>query len=253
MAGIQDIYELLERHYEEAAGGIVDKPPSKLLRGEGTEKNFFILKIDLVGSTRMLKNSRKATYLKLAHTLLSSIDKLTQDCGADPEQTEYAGDSVLAYFPESAVSAEDVITAACYSRAAVLGMQRLDATFKMLKPICKVVLHYDTLLVSKIGPRAGSFTTAIGHPIHHVAKIEKEISADIGRVTERFFGQVAKENRKFFAPVYEDKQVEIQAPAPPMLNGMYGLGAPGYTPLLASLLNGSISPPPRTTLLPQYQ
>lgn len=217
----------------------MDKPPSRLLRGEGTEKNFFILKIDLVGSTKMLMRCRKGTYLKLAHTFLSSIDKITQDFGADPNQVEYAGDSVLAYFPEEAVPAEDVLQAACYSRAAVLGIQRLDATFRSFKPICKVVLHFDTLLVSKIGPRASSFITAIGHPLHQVAKIEKEISADTGRATEKFFGRIAKENRKFLAPVYEEKQVPVFVPDTQALNGLLGLGAPSYNQPIADILFGN--------------
>lgn len=233
------IHLLLERHYEEAAEGLVDKPPSRLLRGEGTEKNFFILKIDLVGSTQLLMGKRKGTYLKLAHTFLSSIDKITQDFGADPDQVEYAGDSVLAYFPEDAASAENVLTAACFSRAAVLGMQRLDATLRSLRLKCKVVIHFDTLLVSKIGPRASSILTAIGHPLHRVAKIEKEISADTGRATEKFFGQIAKENRKFLAPVYEEKQVPVFVPDIQALNGLFGLGKPSYNQPLVDIMFGN--------------
>lgn len=256
MVGIQYIHELLKLHYEEASEGLVDKPPSKLLRGEGTEKNFFILKIDLAGSTPILKRSRKATYLKLAHTLLSSIDKITQDCGADPKQTEYAGDSVLAYFPEGDASAEDAIKAACYSRAAVFGMQRLDATFNKYKLACKVVLHFDTLLVSKIGPRASSFTTAIGYPLHQVAKIEKEISPDTGRVTEKFFGQIANENRPFFESIHKETRVELP-PAPPpipygMFNGLLGLGASENRNSLAQLLYG-YPPPSPIASSPQYR
>lgn len=256
MAGIQYINEILQKHYEEASGGIVDKPPSKLLRGEGTEKDFFILKIDLVGSTQILKRSRKETYLRLAHTFLSSIDKITQNFGADPDQTEYAGDSVLAYFPKSSTTAEAVITAACYTRAAVLDMQRLDATFNKYKFACKIVLHFDTLLVSKIGPRAYSFTTAIGYPLHRVSKIEKEISADIGRVTEEFFGQIAKGYSRFFEPVYTETQVKLlSAPSSPptTYSGLLGLGAYRQPPPSATILGLINSPPPPTTPQQQYR
>lgn len=253
VASIQDIHELLERHYEEASGGLVDKPPSRLSRGEGTEKNFFILKIDLANSTQMLMRSRKETYLKLAHTFLSSIDKITRDCGADPDQTEYAGDSVLAYFPENAVTAENVVVAACYSRAAVLGIQRLDATFSKYKPTCRVVLHFDTLIVSKIGPRAGSFITAIGHPIHKVAKIEKEISAGIGRVTEKFFGQIAKENRKYFEPVYVETRVPVFQSDISVFNGLLGLGSSVQAPAFSTILGLINSPPPPTAPQQQYR
>ena len=205
MTGIDYIYELLKQHYDEASEGLVDKAPSRLSRGEGTEKNFYIMKIDLAGSTGMLLGRKKGTYLKLAHTFLSSIDKITQDFGADPNQTEYAGDSVLAYFPETETTAENVMRAASYSRAAVLGIQRLDTTLNSLQLKCKVVLHFDTLLVSKIGPRANSFTTAIGFPLHVVAKLEKEISADTGWATEKFFQKVIKENQRYLNPVYKDE------------------------------------------------
>ncbi len=213
------IQELLQRHQGEAADGLVDKPPSLLLRGEGTEKSFYIMKIDLVGSTQLLLGRRKSTYLKLAHTFLSTIDKITQDFGADPDQVEYAGDSVLAYFAENKASAEDVIKAACYSRAAVQQIQYLDGVLNTLQLKCKVVLHFDTLLVSKIGPRANSILTAIGHPIHHVAKLEKEILADQGWATDKFFQQVEMGNRKFLGPVYEEKKVpEFSILTPPVAN-----------------------------------
>lgn len=241
------IQELLNRHYEEAADGLVDKPPSRLSRGEGTEKNFFILKIDLVGSTQLLLKRRKGTYLKLAHTFLSSIDKITQDFGADPHQVEYAGDSVLAYFPESDVAAEDVLKAACYSRAAVSGIHRLDTTLRSLNLKCKVVLHFDTLLVSKIGPRAGSFITAIGYPLHHVTKIEKQISADTGRATEKFFKQIAQENRQFLAPAYEEKQVPAFVPNTQGLNGLLGMVAASHNQSLAEILYGG------SQQVPQYK
>ena len=85
-SNLSDIKELLQRHYAEAAEGLVDKPPSQLLRGEGTEKSFYIMKIDLVGSTQLLLGRKKSTYLKLAHTFLSTVDKITQNFGADPDQ-----------------------------------------------------------------------------------------------------------------------------------------------------------------------
>lgn len=220
---LSNIRELLQRHSDEAAEGLVDKPPSQLLRGEGTEKNFYIMKIDLVGSTQLLLGRKKSTYLKLAHTFLSTVDKITQDFKADPNQVEYAGDSVLAYFAENKASAEDVITAACYSRAAVQQIQYLEGVLNTLQLKCRVVLHFDTLMVSKIGPRANSILTAIGHPIHRVAKLEKEISPDTGRATEKFFQQIRAENRKFLCPVYEEKQVPVTTHIPPITNSLASL------------------------------
>lgn len=214
------IRELLQRHQVETAEGLVDKPPSQLLRGEGTEKNFYIMKIDLVGSTALLLGRKKSTYLKLAHTFLSTVDKITQDYGADPNQVEYAGDSVLAYFAENKATAEDIITTACYSRAAVQQFKNLEGVLSTLQLKCKVVLHFDTLVVAKIGPRANSILSAIGHPIHRVAKIEKEITADTGRTTEKFFQQVRNENRKFLCPVYKEIQVPETEPIHPAVNSL---------------------------------
>lgn len=194
--------ELLNTHYAEAHNGLVDKPPSQLLRGEGTERYFYILKIDLVGSTVLLRSRRNSTYLKLAHTYLSTIDKITQDYGADPEQVEYAGDSVIAYFPEDATNAEDVLRAACYTRAAVQKMKQLDATLRGIDIKSKVVIHYDKLIVSKIGPRAGSILTAIGIPIHNVAKLEKDITSGAGRATSSFYVKLQNINKKYLSPVY---------------------------------------------------
>lgn len=240
MSDIRYIHELLERHYHEAAEGLVDKVPSRLSRGEGTEKNFYILKIDLVGSTQMLLGRKKGTYLKLAHTFLSSIDKITENCGADSAQTEYAGDSVLAYFPEN-VTAEEVMRAASCSRAAVLGIKRLDVTLQSLQLKCKVVLHFDTLLVSKIGPRANSFITAIGYPLHRVAKLEKEIAADTGRATEKFFEKVTRGNKKYLFPVYEEKQIQVPSASQQVVNSLdTSLGS------LSGLLNFSPADPKNT-------
>ena len=220
---LEYISDLLGHHYEEAHNGVVDKAPSRLTRGEGTEKNFYILKIDLVGSTGLLLKRHKSTYLKVAHTYLSTIDEITQSFGADPDQVEYAGDSVLAYFQDS-VSAEDVISAACFSRAAVMELRKLDETLSKLNLRCKIVLHYAPLLVAKIGPRANSITTAIGHPLHRVAKIEKNIDSDIGRVTKEFYKKIYRENKKYLTPVYTEKLVQV--PATPALdfvaNSLFG-------------------------------
>lgn len=254
---IDYIRNLLELHYNEALDGLVDKAPSRLLRGEGTEKDFYILKIDLVGSTQILYKRHKSTYLKIAHTFLSSIDKITQDFGADPNQTEYAGDSVLAYFPESSTTAEQLLQAASYSRAAVLEIQRLDETLKSLQLKCKVVLHFDTLIMSKIGPRASSFITAIGLPLHKVAKLEKEISADIGRATEKFFQKVSAKNKKYLTPVYDEKQVEIPAHQP-SFNSLISRGLLNAQPviphntLLSRTLFGDL-PPSQIVQTPQYR
>jgi class 3 adenylate cyclase len=201
---IEYVRETLKKHYSEAADGLVDKPPSKLLRGEGTEKNFYIMKVDLVGSTRLLEDRWKSTYLKLVHTYLSTVDKISQDFGADGNQVEYAGDSVQAYFPELTATAEDALSAACHSRAAVMCIQELDSTLKSLQLKCKVVLHFGTLVAARIGPRASNILTAIGLPLHEVAKIEKKLQADQGWATNQFFRNLQSNNKKYLSPVYQE-------------------------------------------------
>ncbi|OGU22273.1 MAG: hypothetical protein A2580_07555 [Hydrogenophilales bacterium RIFOXYD1_FULL_62_11] len=230
---LEQVSTYLGTHYAEAAEGLVDKVPSRLCRGEGTEKSFYILKIDLVRSTQLLYRRRSSTYLKLAHTFLSTVDRIVGDYGADRRQTEYAGDSVLAYFPDS-VSALEVLAASCFCRAAVKRIGKLDQTLASLNIQCKIALHYAPLIVSNIGPRGESVLTAIGHPIHVVAKLEKDVPENAGRTTTAFYGQLEKQNRKYLSAVYSE--------APPA-------ALPRVEPTLltsgGSLLAGLLNPQPR--------
>lgn len=238
----QRIRQLLVTHYAEAADGLVDKPPSRLMRGEGTERNYYIFKIDLVGSTGILLAKRKSTYLKLAHVYLSTVDKITQEFGADAAQVEYAGDSVFAYFPEDKADAEHVLAAACLSRFSVDSIGELDETLKSLKLRSKIVLHFAPLVVSKIGPRASSVLTAIGFPIHRVAKIEKEIGAGVGRVTTEFYAKLAKENRNFLSRVTEAPPP--QAPTPVALTEYLESLIGGPNPAASGLRLFGLDQPP---------
>jgi class 3 adenylate cyclase len=231
---LRDVEDLVRRHFDEAADGIVDKAPSRLLRGEGTTKEFYILKIDLVGSTMLLKGRHPSTYLKLAHTYLSTVDQIALNFGADPEQMEYAGDSVLAYF-DSYTPARDVMLAALWSRVAVAQLGKMPGPLSALKFRCKIVVDYDRLVMAKIGPRANSVLTAIGFPIHRVAKTEKDIAAGVGRASKAFFSQVPDGLRKFFSLAYQESASPFAStifapslpPAPPAqpLGLMGGLAA----------------------------
>lgn len=213
MTYLDQVGHYLNTHYGEASAGLVDKQPSRLCRGEGTEKRYYIFKIDLARSTQLLYRRRPATYLKLAHTFLSTVDRIVVDFGADRKQTEYAGDSVLAYFPET-VSAYDVLTAAAYCRAAVKSLARLDQTLGNLNLQSKIVLHYAPLVVSNIGPRGDSALTAIGHPIHHVAKLEKDVSENAGRATTAFHGQLEGRQRRYLSTLYGVPPPAPGAPPP---------------------------------------
>lgn len=222
------IDDLLSKHHFQSHDGLVDKPPSRLNVGEGTEKSFYILKIDVCNSTGVLLSANKSSYLRFAHTFLSTVDQIMKDCGADSEQTEYAGDSVIAYFPDN-VPVQNVLVAATYARKAVTRMPPIGR----VKLTCKFVLHYAPLIVAKIGPRAGSFISAIGIPIHIVAKMEKEVPPDTGRVTKIFFESVEKAHRKYIKAAYKEVTVENPAYVPPpplssterIANALYGLNS----------------------------
>lgn len=205
MNNLDDINNLLNRHLIEASEGIVDVSPSRLNRGQAVEKDYYILKIDLANSTPILRGRHKATYLKIIHTFLSSIDSITQSYGADPSQTEYAGDSVLAYFP-AIESAENVLKAACFCKVAVERLAAIQRDPILMRIDCKIVIHFASLIIARIGPRAGSYLSAIGHPIHIVAKLEKQISAGIGRTTISFYASLLPINRRFLIPIYEESK-----------------------------------------------
>lgn len=247
---LREVHDLLKRHYGEVSeGGIVEKSPSRLARGEGTTRKFFILKIDLVGSTMMLRGRRNGTYLKLVHTYLSTVDQICQTFGADPNQMEYAGDGLLAYFMENNTASDDVLKAAYYCSEAVKGLQSLDTTLGGMKPRCKVVLHYADLMVARIGPRANSMLTAIGHPIHKVAKMEKDIASGTGRATKEFYKALPFAWKKNLSVVHDS--IPIATPRPPLPPPIYRLGDLLLQPTqrlsaLGGLSAAQPSPPPQS-------
>lgn len=232
---LNKVSDYLVAHYAEAAEGLVEKAPSRLCRGEGTEKNFYIIKIDLVNSTQLLLGRRRSTYLKLAHTFLSTIDRVACDHGADGQQTEYAGDSVLAYFPDS-VPAREVLNAAFYCREAVRKIGALDQTLAGLRLQCKIVLHHAPLVVSRIGPRGGSVLTAIGYPIHTVAKMEKGTKPGGGQATTAFYSQLDRPNKLYLSACYLDAPAPLPAFNPAINDGILprlGLAA-ALNPVIAN-------------------
>ena len=170
-----DINDLLNRYWSETTGLMRDCSVSELVRGECTSRPYFILKIDLIGSTRLLAGQRPATYARIAHSYLSAIDSITQQFGAEPEQTEYHGDSVLALFPERGNSAVEVLTAAIQAHYAVHQLRHMAGI--PLRP--KVLLHFAPLTVAKVGPWSETHRVAIGLPIHLVAKHEKDITSAV--------------------------------------------------------------------------
>lgn len=236
---------ILQKYYDEANKGLnSDKAPSALNRGEGTEKEYYIFKIDLVGSTLFLGNKFPQTYLKLAHVFLSSIDEITREYGADASQVEYAGDSVLAYFDVAKVPALDVLLAAYWSREAALKIKTLDDSFKRYSCKTKVVLHYGKLIMAKIGPWGDYRLSAIGKELHRVSKLEKRVSGGVGHVTKEFGQRLElKARRKLLTGVYESQKVETQ-PVPSLLPQT------GLSDTVGFLGLGRLVPPvPQPTLL----
>lgn len=180
------IDEIIKKHYNEAVGGIVDKVPSALNRGEGTEREFYMLKIDLVDSTVFTWTRTHKTYLKLAHTFLSSVDEITRAFGADDGQVEYVGDSIIAYFRADRTDAISILKAAYFCRESALQMKNLDTTFSNYHFLTKTILHYGKLIMAKIGPRGDSFVTAIGPELHKACKMESRVTPGQGRASKEF-------------------------------------------------------------------
>jgi class 3 adenylate cyclase len=232
---LRELDRLLAAHLAETSSGLVEGPPSALRRGEGTERNFFILKVDLVGSTQLLMGRRLETYMRLAHTFLSTVDRITQEYGSDPNQVEYAGDGLMAYFPDRQDAATRVLECAYYVQAAVQRIALLGGTVGGLKPRCRMVVHHAPLVVARIGPRANSTLSAIGWPLHRVSKIEKDIDPGTGRATTEFAQQLPRELRRHLVGVYREEQVLVQPPTPVTF---------GFAPPANTLLGGYLSPPP---------
>ena len=226
------INEILSKYYDEADGGMVDKTPSSLNRGEGTETEFYIMKIDLSGSTRFLYKRSPQTYLKIAHTFLSSVDEITRLYRADSNQAEYVGDSVIAYFRASNVEPEDVLFASYYCRLAALEMQNLDVTLKKYHFKTKTVLHFGKLIMANIGPWGDGRISAIGFELHRACKMEQNVEAGQGKATKDFHGKLKPKNRKFLTA--NTRQVSVETPPPPAVSSLM--------PFNSGLRNYSISP-----------
>jgi len=213
------IDEILQKYYDEADGGMVQKAPSTLNRGEGTEKEYFIYKIDLVGSTIFTWSRSHQTYLKMAHTFLSTVDEITRHYGADDNQVEYAGDSVIAYFPKS-VGALNVLYAAYVCRDATLRMKSLDTTLRKFPFHTKTIIHFGKLIMAKIGPHGDSMVSAIGPALHKACKMEKDVLAGEGRASKTFWEQLEGRQKILLKGNYKETQVLKQPEANPIAGGL---------------------------------
>jgi len=240
------IGEIIGRYYNETDGGIVDKAPSSLNRGEGTETEFFIQKIDLCGSTAFLKRRSPQTYLRIAHTFLSSVDEITRFFGADTSQAEYAGDSVIAYYRSSNVDPLSVLFSAYYCQLASFEMQGLDRTLNQYHFKTRTVIHSGKLIISKIGPWGDSRISAIGYELHRVCKLEKEISDGQGRVTKEFWAKLRPTERKFLSENTVTKQVPVDLPilpeSTPLAPFSLGFGFRSLVDMRSNAINALATP-----------
>lgn len=258
------VLDILSRHYDEAAGGLVNKAPSDLNRGEGTEVANYLFKIDLVGSTMALRGRHKTTYLKVAHSFLSTIDQITRDHGADEQQVEYAGDSVLAYFPTTRVDPRELITVATLGRYALEQLKRLDATLRQLPLSSRVAIHCGTLIMSSIGPWGGRLNTAMGLPLHELGHMEKDIPAGEARTTREFWECLEADFRKKYLYAKTKETQVLVTPAPtlmptpalpdPYRGGLLGsVAAQSGAQSLANILYGASQAPQPIVTPPRYE
>jgi class 3 adenylate cyclase len=246
-----EIDDLLNRHYGESTGSMRRCSISELGRSECTSRPYFIFKIDLVNSTGNLQNQKPASYARIAHAYLSTIDAITQRYGAEPEQTEYQGDGVLALFPERGNTAAELVTAAVHAHYAVNKLRRVAGV--NLHP--KIVLDYAELTVAKIGPPNETHRVAIGLPIHTVAKREKTLKSGTIWLSDALARKFTLAVRaRLFSATYVDvtrfESVLVSEPPEPrekLGNLLSGLGAIPPPPTLGATallgLNSSMGIP----------
>lgn len=237
------IDSLLDKYLAEAETyKVTDTAPSVLRRGEATSCDYYILKVDLCDSTRFLMQKQHSTYLRLAHTYLSTIDQITQAYGAESSQVEYAGDGIIAYFPCDDVEAVDVLLAAYYCRYAASRMKGRHATFKGYEFKTKVMLHQAKLILAKIGPWGGTRVTAIGSGLHIACKLEKHVPAGEGRATLKFGEALQKRFSRFLGGDYEEELVPV---IPPPTTPNRTLSRPsGFSLTLRDALDANSTPSP---------
>ena len=192
------IHSKLDKYYQESLSGITNKSPSRLNRGEGLIKDYYIFKIDLAGSTDFIATKQPQTYLKLTHTFLSTADEITKEYGADPFQTEYVGDGIIAYFDASNTTAFDVLESAFLTRQSALDMRHLiDKSFSLYKFRTRIIIHYGNLIMAKIGPRGNSFTSAIGAELHNACKMETLARPGQGIISDNYRKQLTFKEKRF--------------------------------------------------------
>jgi len=223
-----DIENALSKYLAESREGLIAEQPSRLNRGEGTQAPYFMLKIDLANSTRQLQMRSPAIYLKLSHAYLSTLDEITHRFGADSDQTEYAGDSVLAYFPRTIDIEQSVIACAGACRFAVDQIRKMDVSLRQIELRTRIVCHYGMLIVANIGPWGARQRKVMGLPLHSVARAEESITAGSGLVTLEAAAQITPKYVSKY--LYANYRSDPASTALNQLTGGFGLGGFGLNP-----------------------
>ena len=157
--------------------------------------NYYLMKIDIARSTMILNKFPPTVYLQLAHTFLSTVDAITQRYDAESRQVEYAGDSVLAYFPDRSDAAVNVLYCAAACRSAALSISEVIPSLRQFLLVTRVVIHYGQLVIANIGPFGSPRRTVIGLPLHEMAHKEKKIGPGAGYGTIEYVRRLPREVR----------------------------------------------------------
>ncbi len=264
----RELDELFTRHVAETADGQLDCAVNELARGQSTLRHHYILKVDIVNSTMLLRGRQAQTYVRLVHPFFSTLDAICRSWGADSAQTEYHGDSVLALFPDRGNTAMDVLAAAVQCHYVCKLLARESTNRREFGIRTRTVLHYGPLSVTITGPYGESHRVAVGIPIHDAAKREKEVAAGTIWASDAFTALLSVQERASYMRRQRKtetvrEQVRVEPPAPPMapLSSLLGLGAAQPQQHSALSLAGSYLSPPSPhsarsladQLIPRYE
>ena len=230
-----EIQRAIYRYSAESHEGLVNIQPSRLNRGEGTEVEYYLLKVDLVASTKQLMIRSPRTYLKFAHVYLSTLDEITRIYGAHEDQTEYAGDSVLAYFPDTQGMATQVLVCAAGCRYAAEQMKLLDQSLSQMQFHTRIIMHFGTLIAANIGPWGARQKKVIGMPIHKMSIIEKTINAMVGYATLEYAEKLdSKIKQNYLRLEMKNDPADSNVALSNLLNVSGGFGFPSGARQVAS-------------------
>jgi hypothetical protein len=154
----------------------------------------------------------------------------------------------------------NVLKAAYFARTAMTKMKSLDQTFGNFPFKSRIIMHYGKLILGNIGPWGDYNLTAIGMPLHVVAKLEKNVQPDNGLATKEFAAKLSSEEKKtFLTGNYSESLVEVHdTPAyisnKPSFNYNFGIGDFNLARKQLSPLAALLNPAPQAIVAkPRYE